>query len=141
MYPQFDPIWPWAWVAIAAVASLVVVIATYRQRIAHLSPGQRRLLMGLRICTWAILTLAMLRPWFEITEIDRHASVYVVACDDSRSMSVRDGPAGATRRETVLKLLDEHRKELANLGADIEILYVDFAREAGVVKEFTAETP
>ena len=127
MYPQFDPIWPWAWVVLAAGASLVVVITTYRQRIAT-SPRERKLLMGLRILTWAILTLAMLRPWFEITEIDRHASVYVVAGDESRSMSVKDGLAGAMRRETLLKLLAEVRKELASIGKDIEIKYVNFAR-------------
>jgi len=40
MVPQFDPIWPWPWVIIAAVVSLAVVIVTYRPRIAHLPPGQ-----------------------------------------------------------------------------------------------------
>ncbi len=63
MLPQFDPIWPWPWVIIAAVVSLVVVIITYRPRIAHLPPGQRRLLLALRLISWALLTMAMLRPW------------------------------------------------------------------------------
>src|SRR6266481_10181952 len=136
MYPQFDPIWPWPWVVPASVGSLAVVIATYRQRIAHLPPGQRRLLMALRLVTWGILTLAMLRPWFEITEIDKHASVFVVAADHSRSMSVKDGPAGATRRETVLKLLEEVKKQLDAIGKEIEIKYIDFGKEVHEVEAF-----
>src|SRR5260370_16037935 len=111
MLPQFDPIWPWPWVIIAAVVSLAVVIITYRPRIAHLPPGQRKLLLALRLISWSLLTLAMLRPWLEFTEVDKHASVFVVAADNSRSMSVKDGPAGASRRETVLKILHDADKE------------------------------
>jgi hypothetical protein len=141
MYPQFDPIWPWPWVVLASVGSLAVVIATYRQRIAHLPPGQRRLLMALRLITWAILTLAMLRPWIEITEVDKHASVFYVIGDHSRSMSVKDGAAGATRRETMLKLLDEAKKQIDAIGKEIEIKYIDFGKEVHEVEAFDAETP
>ena len=45
MIPQFDPIWAWPWVILPAAVSLVVVMPTYRQRIAHLPGGQRRLLL------------------------------------------------------------------------------------------------
>src|SRR5262249_2241285 len=124
MVPQFDPIWPWPWVVIAAVGSLIVVMITYRPRIGHLPPRQRKLLLALRLISWAILTMAMLRPWLEFTEIDKHASVYVVAADHSRSMSVKDGPAGTSRRETLLKILEDARKELAAIGKDIEIKHV-----------------
>jgi uncharacterized membrane protein len=141
MLPQFDPIWPWPWVILAAGFSLVVVISTYRQRIAHLAPGQRKLLMALRLITWGILTLCMFRPWFEITEIDKHASVFYVAADNSRSMSVKDGQAGATRREEVLKIIDECQKEFRSLGKDIEIKWVDFAKEVTEVETFGPETP
>jgi len=141
MLPQVDPIWPWPWVILAAGVSLAVVISTYRQRIAHLPPGQRKLLMALRLFTWAILTLAMLRPWVEVTEIDRHASVFVVAADNSRSMSVKDGPAGATRRGEVLKLLDDCHKQFEALGTDIEIKRIDFSKEYTEVEGFAPETP
>jgi hypothetical protein len=141
MLPQFDPIWPWPWVIIAAAVSLAVVIITYRPRIAHLPPGQRKLLLALRLISWSLLTLAMLRPWLEFTEIDKHASVFVVAADNSRSMSVKDGPAGASRRETLLKIFDDAGKEFATIGKEIEIKFVDFAKEAVEVEEFGPATP
>ncbi len=141
MIPQFDPIWAWPGVLLAAGVSLAVVLTTYRQRIAHLPPGQRKALLGLRLFTWGILTLAMLRPWLEVTETDRHASVFVVAADNSRSMSVKDGPAGASRRATVLKLLEDVRKDLDRVGTDIEIRQVDFAKDVVEVETFAQETP
>src|SRR6516165_2235090 len=141
MYPQFDPIWPWPWVVATAGLSLLVVIRTYRQRIAHLAPGPRKILMALRIFTWAILMVAMLRPWIEITEIDRHASAFIVAVDNSRSMSVKDGLAGATRREEALKLLADAKKELEAIGKEIEIKFVDFSKEVTEVENYALETP
>ena len=141
MIPQFDPIWAWPWVVLAAGASLAVVIATYPRRIAHLPPGQRRLLMTMRLITWAILTLAMLRPWLEITEIDRHASTYLVVADNSRSMSVKDGLGGATRRETVLKMLEDAQRELDKFDEEIKVQFVDFGKEVAVVEKFGPETP
>ncbi len=141
MIPQFDPIWAWPWVVLAAAASLAVVIVTYPKRIAHLPLRQRRLLMTLRLVTWAILTLAMLRPWLEITEIDRHASTYLVVADNSRSMSVKDGPGGATRRETVLKMLEDAQKELDKFGEEIKVQFVDFGKDVAIVEKFGPETP
>jgi hypothetical protein len=141
MIPQFDPIWAWPWVVLAAGASLAVLIVTYPSRIAHLPRGQRRLLMTLRLITWAILTLAMLRPWLEITEIDRHASTYMVVADNSRSMSVKDGPGAASRRETVLKILEDVQKELDRFGEEIKVVFVDFGKDVAVVEKFGPETP
>jgi len=138
---QLDPIWPWPFVLLVAGLSLGVVVTTYRQRVAHLPPRSRRVLMGLRILTWAILTLAMLRPSLEFTEIDRHATEYAIVVDNSRSMGVTDGPGGATRREAALKMLEDVRPELENLGKEIKILYVDFAKETALVEAFTAATP
>lgn len=141
MFPQFDPIWSWPWVIIAAMVSLVVVVTTYRQRIAHLPAGQRKVLLALRLLAWLILTLAMLRPWLELTEKDKHASVFIVAADNSRSMSVRDGPASASRRESVLKLLADVQTELEKLGKDIQILRVDFGKDVVPVDSFSPDTP
>jgi hypothetical protein len=141
MIPRFDPIWDWPFVVLAAGASLAVVLATYPKRIAHLPQGQRRLLMTLRLVTWAILSLTMLRPWLEITQIDRHASTYLVVADNSRSMSVKDGPGGASRRESVLKMLEDAQKELDKFGEEIKVQYVDFGKEVSVVEKFGPETP
>jgi uncharacterized membrane protein len=83
----------------------------------------------------------MLRPWIEITEIDRHASAFIVAVDNSRSMSVKDGLAGATRREEALKLLADVKKELEAIGKEIEIKFVDFSKEVTEVENYALETP
>src|SRR5579863_7019024 len=141
MILRFDPIWDWPWVVLAAGASLALLLATYPKRVAHLPRGQRRVLIALRLVTWAILALTMLRPWLEITEIDKHASTYLVVVDNSRSMSVKDGPGGATRRETALKMLEDAQKELDKFGEEIKVQYVDFAKDVSVVEKFSSETP
>ncbi len=137
---QFDPIWDWPWVLLAAGASLALVLVTYPRRLAHLPKGPRRLLITLRLVTLAILTLTMLRPWLEFSEIDKHASTFLVVADKSRSMSVKDGLGGATRRETVLKMLEDSQKELDKLGEEIKILFVDFSKDPVLVEKFGPET-
>jgi hypothetical protein len=141
MIPQLDPILAWPWVILAAATSLLLVVTTYRERIAHLPVGSRRLLMTLRLITWGLITWMMFRPWIELTETDRHASALIVALDSSRSMSVADGPGGATRRATAVKLLEDARSDLDNLGKDIQIVYVDYAKDVTPVENFSTETP
>ena len=130
MFPQFDPIWAWPWVALAAGVSLVVVVTTYRQRIAHLPPGQRKLLLALRLFTWAILTLAMFRPWMEVTEIDRHASVFVVAVRQ-QPQHERQGRSGRRNppRRRCSSCWPTTQRELGHLGKEIEIKRIDFAKD------------
>ena len=63
MFPKIDPIFAWPWVVGAAALSLFLVITSYRERIAHLPAGSRRVLMTLRLITWALITWLMFRPW------------------------------------------------------------------------------
>lgn len=135
----FDPIWSWPWVALAAIATLWTVIGTYRQRIAHLPLGQRGLLLGLRLLAWALLIFSFIRPALEFTETDPHSTVVQIAADVSRSMGVRDGSAGMSRRESLLTLLADVQKELAALG--VEIQHFDFAEELVPVEQHRADTP
>lgn len=135
----FDPIWSWPWVILAAAVTLAVVIPTYRQRIAHLPAGQRRLLLALRLAAWAVLVFSLLRPAVEFTQTDPHASVILVLGDSSRSMTVKDGSAGATRREALLKALDDAKEPLEHLGKDIEIRRFDFDEELKPVDAFSPE--
>jgi hypothetical protein len=141
MIPQFDPILAWPWVLFAAGISLILVVTTYRERIAHLPAGSRRTLLTLRLVTWGLITWMMFRPWLELTETDRQASVLIVAGDKSRSMSIPDGLGGATRRAMLVKLIEDAKAELDNLGKDIQIVFVDFAKEVTSVDEFSADTP
>lgn len=124
-----DPIWAWPWVVLAAAATLATVITTYRRRIAHLPTAQRRTLLGLRLAAWALLIFSFLRPSFEYTHLDPHASVFMVLLDASRSMGVKDGTAGMSRREVLLKTLADAKTDLETLGKKIEIKTFDFDRE------------
>jgi len=112
MIPQFDPIWDWPWVVLAAAASLAVVLATYPKRIAHLPRGQRRLLLtcGCHLGHSRADHAAPLAG----DHRDRSPCPRRIwsSPTNSRSMSVKDGPGGASRRETVLKILEDAQKEL-----------------------------
>jgi hypothetical protein len=141
MFPQFDPILAWPWLLLAAGTSLFVVVTSYRDRIAHLPAGTRRTLFTLRLITWALITWMMFRPWLEYTESDRQASVLYVLLDNSRSMSVADGPGGMTRRATLVKLIEDAKADFDRLGKDIQVQYIDFAREPTPVETISNETP
>ncbi|MBI3866000.1 MAG: hypothetical protein HY290_29335 [Planctomycetia bacterium] len=125
MIPQLDPILAWPWVILAAATAIV----------------WRRVLLSLRLVTWALLTLLMFRPWIELTETDSHSSALLIAGDVSRSMTVTDGPGGATRRATLVQIVDDARPELENLGKDIEIIFIDFSKDVTPVDRFAIDAP
>ena len=94
----FEPIWPWMVAAPAVVLLLLMVLLTYPQRVRHLPPFTRRLLIGARLAAAVALSLAMLRPSLQFRETEQQPAILYVVTDSSRSMTVKDGPAGATRR-------------------------------------------
>lgn len=130
-----DPIWSWPLVVTAAALMLVVVLTTYRQRIAHLTPGYRRSLLGLRLLAWALLVFALFRPALEFSKTDRKLSMLAVVTDDSRSMTIKDGPAGISRRESLLKTVADNEKNLAALGGEVEIRQFEFDKDLVPVEQ------
>lgn len=124
-----EPVWSWPLVAITAMTMIALVLWTYPPRVAHFPPRWSRTLVGLRCAAAAILCLAMLRPTLRYSETDRQFSQLNIVMDSSRSMSTPDGPGGISRRELLLKLLNDHTDQLAKLEADqIDVQFFDFGR-------------
>lgn len=130
----FDPIWDWPVLLLSAVGTLATVIGTYRQRLAPLPAGPRRLLLGLRLLSWLILMFALLRPTVEFTRSDPHSAVVAVLMDASRSMGVKDAAGGQSRREALVRTLQDNAKIFQHLGRSVEIKWVDFDEEATPVE-------
>lgn len=136
---NIDPIWSWPATVLVSAALLALVIVVYRPRLAHLPPGRRRVLLTIRLVTWAVLVFCMLRPWFEINRTDKHASTFYVVADRSRSMSVRDASAGQTRREALVKAFDDVKRELEAIDKEVELRFFDFDKELIPVEKFSPE--
>lgn len=131
-----NPIWPWPWVVLTGVLMVTLVLTTYRPRLRHLPAGRRRLLLTLRLLAGAVLLFAMLRPTLQFTEKDDDPAQMIVLGDKSRSMNTPDGAAGATRRQTLLKLLKDNQEKLGELGKNVEFRYFDFDTEFVGVEAF-----
>lgn len=122
-----DPVWSWPLVLLASAVLIGVVLLTYPQRVRHLPPFRRRLLIGLRLTTALLLIFAMFRPAVRYSRMDEQAAQLVVLMDASRSMTTADGPAGSTRREALLRTLADNDERLQRLGKQVELRYFDFA--------------
>lgn len=122
-----EPVWSWPLVLLASAALIGVVLATYPPRVAHLSRGWRRLLIGLRLATAVVLIFAMLRPALRYSETDKQAAQLVVLTDASKSMTTADGGGGLTRREALLRTLADAEPQLRQLGEQVELRFLDFA--------------
>lgn len=124
-----EPVWNWPWVMLAAAAMLTFVLATYPQRVRHLSPAWRWTLLGLRTLAALTLVFCMLRPSIQISETDRRQSEIAVLMDCSRSMNTPDSPGGLTRREALVKLLQDNQQVWSELSKEVDLKLFDFADE------------
>ena len=109
-----DPVWSWPLISLASVAMLVIVVWSARTSFRRLTRGYRRLLIGLRLCAALLLIAAMFRPAIEIVEKQQRRAQLAFLLDMSRSMSTADMPGGLTRREALVKLLQEKLGDLSN---------------------------
>jgi uncharacterized membrane protein len=125
-----DPVWSWPIAGALTVALLAVVLLTYPKRVAHLPVRARRTLISLRLLSALVLAFAMFRPAVQFTEKDERGARLVFLLDASRSMTTPDGPKGATRRETLVKLLKDHEDALKKIGEQVDLQFLDFADEA-----------
>ena len=136
----FEPIWSSWWLAaLVAVSLLVILLTTYRQSIAHLPVRTQRVLLAMRLLAWLVLVFLMFRPTLEWIKKDKQPALFVVVTDSSRSMTVHDGPAGATRREALLATLREQAGELDALGKEVKIQHYELAEDLRPVTEHSAE--
>ena len=137
----FDPIWSWPLVVLTIVALMGTVFMTYRRRVAHLPPSYRRLLVGLRLGAAVVLSLALLRPAVQYDEADNEPVQVIVVCDASRSMGTEDGPNNRTRRQALVKTIENNQRQFQKLEAtdDFEVQFYDFAEHLTAVEQL-AET-
>ncbi|MCA9077435.1 MAG: hypothetical protein KDA93_20580 [Planctomycetaceae bacterium] len=128
-----EPVWPWPIVALVGVGLIAVVLLTYPSRVRHLATWRRRLLILLRLLTAVVLVFAMMRPALRFTETDTQSAELVILMDKSASMATPDGPGGITRREFMLKTLDEAKPMLDELTETVDLRLVDFTDQQTVV--------
>lgn len=130
-----EPVWNWPIILATSVLMVLVVLWTYPSRVSHLPVSWQRTLIFLRCTAAAILILAMLRPSIQLAETDKQISQLNILIDSSQSMSTPDGPGGLSRRQTVLKLLEESQEQLAELREEVDVHFLDFATELSATQE------
>ena len=116
-----EPIWAWWWVATAAVVVLGIVLWTYPPRVAHLAPRVRRTLLSLRLFAAVLLILMLLRPTALFSKTDKQPAVIIFLLDNSRSMTIADGGAGATRRQAMIQSFEKNQLLLKKLRDQVEV--------------------
>jgi uncharacterized membrane protein len=131
----FDPVWSLPVSLLTAIGLIVFVLLTYPQRVRHLPAVWRRTLVALRLLLALTLAFAILRPEMQWTKKSRKAAMLVVLGDSSRSMQTPDGPGSKTRREVLLKTLQEAEPTIAKLKKEMEVRYSDFDRELHSVEK------
>ena len=129
MSASFEPVWGWSWTMLAALASLAFVLATYRPRLEKLAPVWRFALLALRVATWAVVVFALLRPELQITQTDPNSARVVVLTDKSRSLTVKDGPAGISRREWMLQTVGGIAPQLQKIQSEAELKFFEFGEQ------------
>ena len=136
----FEPPWAWSVTVLVAVALAAFVLLSYPRRLSRLRPFWRRLLFGCRMAAVVAIVFSMLRPALHLTETSQKSASLVFLGDASRSMKITDGPGGITRRQALLKTLEECREPLDELKKRVEIEYCDFAETMTPVAEPQNET-
>jgi hypothetical protein len=125
-----DPVGSAAFVAIvaAALAAVLVLVPPDRSRVA----GKRlAALVALRLTAFLALVGCMLRPTLVATRQTLQPGTVLVLVDASKSMTVADGPDGASRWEQARAALEAARPAAQALVArgDFEIACSMFDRE------------
>ena len=136
-----EPIWSWPVCLLVAVGLVAMVLILYPPRVRHLPAFSRRMLLGLRLIAVLALVFAMFRPAIHVTETDNKSAVLFVLGDASRSMNTKDGPGGISRREALLKTLNDCKDQIAELKNKFDIRMFDYDKELRAVEKMepTAE--
>lgn len=131
----FSPVWSWPLIAGVAALMFGLVLWTYPSRIAGLPTWKRRTLLSLRLLAAFILLFAMLRPAVEYREIDEHGAQILFLTDTSRSMNTPDAPGGQTRRQHLLKTLEEIAPTLEEFQKKVDLRFIDFSEISQAVEK------
>lgn len=128
---HFDPVGSWGLVALvtAALAAVLVAVPPDRSRAAG---GRLAALVALRLLAFLALVVCLVRPTIVSVKKSRQPAVVIVLADASESMTVPDGPDGASRWEEMRAALAAAEPAAAALAKDggFELATWLFDREA-----------
>ncbi|HEX3869514.1 MAG TPA: glutamine amidotransferase, partial [Pirellulales bacterium] len=115
----FDPIGNiWLVAGLVVFLGALLVLGPARDKI---TPGRRRVLVGLRIAVIVLTLLALLRPTLIHTTTTRQPAELIVLADQSRSMQVDDTAGKKTRWDLLRNVLTEAGPTLVGLKDRLEV--------------------
>ncbi len=120
---------PWGRVGLALGMFTVVVIAVlswFSSRRAA-SPWRRALMIGLRTGAASAALVLFLEPAIELRQVAREPNRIAILVDDSRSMELREDPAGPTRIQRAERLLARSRDTLSAWKKDHHLDFYTFS--------------
>ena len=119
---------PWGRIGLALGGATVFGIVALAWRATQGANAWRRATMiGLRAGAAVTALVVFLEPAVELRQVAREPNRIAVLIDDSRSMGLREDPAGPTRIERVRELLAASGETLASWERDHKIDYYTFA--------------
>lgn len=135
---SLSPLAPWlqALVIVGALAAAALVMWSYRQA------PRRALLIALRVVGVLLVLGLLLEPAVQLRAVRKIKNRLAVVVDRSRSMTLA-GPEGRTRYEAMMTMLEGSRNQLARLGEEHVLEWLDLAgpiTPAELAKPPAAET-
>jgi len=135
----FHPIWPWSITWLLAAAALAGSYLVYRRSVVPHS--WRYALSGLRAGAFLVLLFLFLQPVLRLRSVIPQKNFVAVAYDLSRSMEIRDGPAGQSRLEIEQHLLrPDSNPVIAELAKKFKLRFFRFSKSAERTESF-ADVP
>jgi uncharacterized membrane protein len=139
MSVSLNPIGPWPFVAVAALAVTILTVWAYLPRIRASTGVGRWVPFGLRLVAIVLCFLAALRPSINLPEKKKEPAALVFLIDRSESMQLRDEVNGQSRWEVASKALADARKVAAEKLKDFDLKVFQFDTVAGLREEAVDE--
>ena len=129
---HFDPVFG-SYLLVLTAALILLVPLAWAPRFRSIAPRRRNVLVGLRVLVVLLVIVAMLRPTWVYTQINRQSAVLLLLLDRSRSMQVADAGDGRTRWQALRASVLAALPELRDLSKEIEVKVFTFAEKANPV--------
>jgi len=103
------------WALLLFVILAAATVWSYTRSAGDLSAGRRRLLIALRVASFALIVLFLLRPILSLRIEEPVRSSLLILFDNSRSMQIADERPGETDRSNALLLTTKEQPTRADL--------------------------
>ena len=123
---SFNPISPWPFLILAAVAVTGLTLWAYSKRLQGAEGRWRYVAVGLRLLALLLCLLAALRPSVYLNEKKKQESSVVVMVDASTSMDIGDEVRGQSRWDVARQVVKQTRDFGKTLGPDLEFKFYRF---------------